>query len=161
MFVVRPAPRAELLERHALRIVPLVFRRCVIRRLAGRALKPEGNPVFPLRHVVRPLPRRNFEPSSAYVPDTRPRQRMGGVPQSRNGTSGATEWPPFAPSYDRILVTTPAPTVRPPSRIANRNPSSTATGTINSISNSTLSPGITISTPSGNVTAPVTSVVRM
>ena len=41
----------------------------------------------------------------------------------------------------------PAPTVRPPSRIANRSPFSIAIGAINSISIATLSPGITISTP--------------
>jgi len=38
-------------------------------------------------------------------------------------------------------------------------PSSIATGEINSTVISILSPGITISTPSGNSTAPVTSVV--
>ena len=62
--------------------------------------------------------------------------------------------------YSMILVTTPAPTVRPPSRIANRNPSSIAIGAINSIDIFVLSPGITISTPSGISTLPVTSVVR-
>src|SRR5512138_1122775 len=35
-------------------------------------------------------------------------------------------------SYSIILVTDPAPTVRPPSRIANFEPCSNATGTINS-----------------------------
>ena len=59
-----------------------------------------------------------------------------------------------------ILETTPAPTVRPPSRIAKRRPSSIATGLIRSTTIFTLSPGITISTPSGSVTAPVMSVVR-
>jgi len=34
--------------------------------------------------------------------------------------------------YPRILATTPAPTVRPPSRIAKRKPSSIAIGLINS-----------------------------
>lgn len=62
--------------------------------------------------------------------------------------------------YLTTVVTTPAPTVRPPSRIANRNPSSIAIGLINSTDNSTLSPGITISTPPGKDTTPVTSVVR-
>jgi hypothetical protein len=61
--------------------------------------------------------------------------------------------------HSMILATTPAPTVRPPSRIANRNPSSIAIGAINFTVIFTLSPGITISTPSGNSTAPVTSVV--
>lgn len=63
-------------------------------------------------------------------------------------------------NYLMILVTRPAPTVREPSRIAKRRPSSMATGWISSTVISTLSPGITISVPSGRVTTPVTSVVR-
>src|SRR3954447_5375041 len=59
-----------------------------------------------------------------------------------------------------ILVTRPAPTVRPPSRIANRRPSSMAIGLPNSTVIATLSPGMTISVPSGNWIVPVTSVVR-
>src|ERR1051325_6799031 len=51
--------------------------------------------------------------------------------------------------------TVPAPTVLPPSRMANRNPFSIAIGAINSISIATLSPGITISTPSGKWATPV------
>src|SRR5262249_47373866 len=53
------------------------------------------------------------------------------------------------PLYLMILATTPAPTVRPPSRIAKRSPSSIAIGAISSISIEMLSPGITISVPSG------------
>ena len=68
--------------------------------------------------------------------------------------------PSVRPSYFRILVTTPAPTVRPPSRMANRSPSSIAIGVISSIVIWMLSPGITISTPAGSSTDPVTSVVR-
>ncbi len=64
------------------------------------------------------------------------------------------------PAYFVISATVPAPTVRPPSRMAKRKPFSRATGVINSIASSTLSPGITISTPSGNSATPVTSVVR-
>ncbi len=59
-----------------------------------------------------------------------------------------------------ILVTRPAPTVLPPSRIANRRPSSIATGWISLTAMSTLSPGMTMSVPRGRVTTPVTSVVR-
>ena len=62
--------------------------------------------------------------------------------------------------YSTISVTTPAPTVRPPSRIAKRNPISIAIGVINSTLTSILSPGITISVPAFKVTTPVTSVVR-
>ena len=61
--------------------------------------------------------------------------------------------------YSIILVTTPEPTVLPPSRIENLNPSSIAIGVINSIVNLELSPGITISIPSSNWISPVTSVV--
>src|SRR5690606_30019234 len=57
----------------------------------------------------------------------------------------------------RILETTPAPTVRPPSRIAKRSPSSIAIGMISSTLSFTLSPGITISVPSGSCATPVTS----
>ena len=63
-------------------------------------------------------------------------------------------------SYSTIFATTPAPTVRPPSRMAKRRPWSIAMGAISSISIVMLSPGITISTPSGSLTTPVTSVVR-
>ena len=62
--------------------------------------------------------------------------------------------------YSMISETVPAPTVRPPSRIANLNPFSIAIGLINSISSCELSQGITISVPSGRCTIPVTSVVR-
>ena len=62
--------------------------------------------------------------------------------------------------YSIIFATTPAPTVRPPSRIAKRRPSSIAIGAISVTVSCTLSPGITISTPDGSSTAPVTSVVR-
>jgi len=62
--------------------------------------------------------------------------------------------------HSMISVTTPAPTVRPPSRMAKRRPCSMAIGVISSTSIVTLSPGITISVPSGSCVAPVTSVVR-
>ena len=63
--------------------------------------------------------------------------------------------------YSMIFVTTPAPTVCPPSRIAKRRPSSIAIGEISSTAIlSMLSPGMTISVPPGSVETPVTSVVR-
>ena len=61
--------------------------------------------------------------------------------------------------YSKILETTPDATVLPPSRIANLNPSSIAIGVIRVTVNVALSPGITISVPSGNWISPVTSVV--
>lgn len=89
--------------------------------------------------------------------------------------------------YSSTLVTTPAPTVLPPSRRAKRRPSAIATGQISSMSKLALSPGTTysyhielnminvlnqeilkqrrnvictISTPSGSLHEPVTSAVR-
>ena len=61
--------------------------------------------------------------------------------------------------YSMISTTRPEPTVLPPSRIANRLPSSIAIGLPSSMSMVTLSPGMHISTPSGRCAAPVTSVV--
>src|SRR6188768_213682 len=63
--------------------------------------------------------------------------------------------------HSMILVTTPAPTVLPPSRMAKRICSSRATVVMSSTSTVMLSPGITILMPSGSMTEPVTSVVRM
>ncbi|MDT7788352.1 MAG: hypothetical protein QOF58_6771 [Pseudonocardiales bacterium] len=77
-----------------------------------------------------------------------------------------TRWPGLTTYYWlqlghlRILVTEPAPTVRPPSRIAKRRPSSMAIGWISLTVMPVVSPGMTISVPSGSVTTPVTSVVR-
>src|SRR5918993_679546 len=70
------------------------------------------------------------------------------------------ETPGSTIDYLITLATTPAPTVRPPSRMAKRRPSAIAIGAIRATTIFTLSPGITISTPSGNWQAPVTSVVR-
>ncbi len=62
-------------------------------------------------------------------------------------------------NYSAMSVTTPEPTVLPPSRIANLRPFSIAIGVISSTFILTLSPGIHISTPSGSEITPVTSVV--
>jgi len=62
--------------------------------------------------------------------------------------------------YFKIFATTPAPTVRPPSRMAKRRPSSIAIGLISCTVILMLSPGITISVLPGNSIVPVTSVVR-
>ena len=52
--------------------------------------------------------------------------------------------------YFKIFVTTPEPTVRPPSRMANRTFASMAMGAINSTRSFTLSPGMHISAPPSN-----------
>ena len=62
-------------------------------------------------------------------------------------------------NYSIISVTTPDPTVLPPSLIANLSPSSIAILWISSISIVTLSPGMHISVPAGNCSVPVISVV--
>ena len=63
--------------------------------------------------------------------------------------------------YSIMRVNAPAPTVLPPSLMANLSPCSIATGLINSMVILTSSPGIAISIPSGSLIAPVTSVVLM
>ena len=65
----------------------------------------------------------------------------------------------FDLDYSIISVTTPEPTVLPPSLIANLSPSSIAIGVIREIVIVMLSPGMHISTPSGSARSPVTSVV--
>ena len=62
--------------------------------------------------------------------------------------------------YLMISVTRPAPTVRPPSRMAKRIVFSIAIGVMRLTSKLMLSPGMTMSTPAGSVMSPVTSVVR-
>src|SRR5262249_49723958 len=62
--------------------------------------------------------------------------------------------------YSITFATTPAPTVLPPSRMANLKPCSIAIGAIRLTTIFTLSPGITISVPLGSSQLPVTSVVR-
>src|SRR5262249_4606996 len=63
-------------------------------------------------------------------------------------------------THSITLATTPAPTVLPPSRMANLKPCSIAMGAIRLTVIFTLSPGITISVPLGSSQLPVTSVVR-
>ena len=61
--------------------------------------------------------------------------------------------------YSTTLVTTPEPTVLPPSRMANRTPSSMAIGLCSVTIILTLSPGMHMSAPLRSA-VPVTSVVR-
>jgi len=136
-----PALSAELLELEAIRRLLLVLCRDVIPVLALGALK---------RNVVS-----WHNPSSIAdftICDCR-FHVLDGQSQIANRQSPNRY-------YSITSDTVPAPTVRPPSRIANLNPFSIAIGAINSIVNCELSPGITISTPSFNVATPVTSVVR-
>ena len=83
-------------------------------------------------------------------------------PTSGFGDRRSTNWATLLVAYYYyliIFVTTPAPTVLPPSRIAKFNFSFIAIGVINLTLNLASSPGITISVPDGRVTSPVTSVV--
>src|SRR3954449_1779362 len=86
--------------------------------------------------------------------------RLGTSPRPTGGSSALLRirWAPCC--YSTISVTTPDPTVRPPSRIAKRRPWSMAIGWMSSTSMAMSSPGMTISTPSGRFATPVTSVVR-
>src|SRR5712691_5835111 len=130
MRLVLVAPRAVLPPFHPLGVLAPVLGGEVVPALANRALHDDVLPGH-MTSVGRL--------ESWNVPTFQPSHRV---------------------SYFKIFVTTPAPTVRPPSRIAKRSCSSIAIGVISSIVIFVLSPGITISPPSGSSTAPVTSVVR-
>ena len=134
LFVTRmqTATTAELLEFEALRRRLLILRRHVITALAFRALKHNVISC----HNSPSFPQTNFQTLSS----------LRAIRQLA--------------AYSTISEIVPAPTVLPPSRMAKRSPFSIAIGVISVISIATLSPGITISTPSGNVATPVTSVVR-
>ena len=136
---MRVAPGAVLAPLHPLRVLPLVLIR-------------EEVTVFALGAFQNDLVSRQC--SFLWLPAER--RKVGTAEVLTRSVV-----PPFRrSSYFKILVTTPAPTVRPPSRMAKRSPSSIAIGVISSIVICTLSPGITISTPAGSSTLPVTSVVR-
>jgi len=82
------------------------------------------------------------------------------IRQNGGGRVNPSRSPDNLTAYSRTSVTRPAPMVRPPSRIAKRRPFSIATDFWRTTSTVTLSPGITISTPAGSVSEPVTSEVR-
>ena len=88
-------------------------------------------------------------------PDPAPRTTKGAGPEGPTPLQVACRG-----DYLTIFVTVPAPTVRPPSRMAKPRPSSMAIGWMSSTVMSVVSPGMTISVPSGSVMTPVTSVVR-
>ena len=93
--------------------------------------------------------------------DLLPRRRTRDGTRQTPGCSGRSSVCRLPAAYSMISVTVPAPTVRPPSRIAKRAPFSRATGAISSAEICVLSPGMIISTPSPRCSEPVTSVVRM
>ena len=84
----------------------------------------------------------------------------GGARTEVRAPPGLTRGGQAASGQVMIFVTRPAPTVRPPSRMLNFRPSSMAMDWMSSTVISVLSPGMTISVPSGSLTTPVTSVVR-
>ena len=87
-----------------------------------------------------------------------------GTEEKRSGKkkTGSARADPVGRSrnYSMTSDTTPEATVRPPSRMAKRSSCSMAIGVMSSPMIVTLSPGMTISVPSGRVHTPVTSVVR-
>src|SRR5665811_2172317 len=125
MQLITTASWAELLEFQPTRIVSPILFRSVVTLAALSALHRNYRAVS-----LRLL--RHYTSSFLGSPP------MGELVRSRPETPA----PPYFTRYSSMLVTTPAPTVRPPSRIANRNPSSIATGVISSTPICTLSPGI-------------------
>src|SRR5690606_5890750 len=143
-------PQPAVLETAALPIELLAY------HLPRRA--PASSP--PLTTAVRPDNKMRQPRLDCNTPLARDATAVALIPSANPNSAAAQGSDAREGRHCRIFVTTPAPTVRPPSRIAKRKPSSIAIGLISSTVIFTLSPGITISTPAGKSTAPVTSVVR-
>jgi len=137
MRLVLPAERAVLLHLEPFRRLLLVLRRAVVAALTLAA-----------RHLD----------DVSHCKTSRANRPTG---QWANRKLLLADWPCSLLAYSVMSVTEPAPTVRPPSRIANFAPFSSATGAISSTLTLVLSPGMIISTPSLRCSVPVTSVVRM
>src|SRR5690606_29046050 len=135
MQLMGTAPGAELLQLEPARIVAPILLGGVVALTANRALHRHHRPIS-LRLLG------HYTTSSGIWPNPARLTRPGGRGANRRPSSRSTY-------YSVMEVTAPAPTVRPPSRIANRSPSSIATGVISSTPIWMLSPGITISVPSG------------
>ncbi len=134
---------------------------------AAAAHRPSGMGPGPVHCLPRGQKYTNSNDNTICIPFSLPAQahpvaRRAARAQKGKKTPHAKGMGHFekAEDYSLIFVTTPEPTVRPPSRIAKRRPSSMAIGVISSTSMVTLSPGMHISVPSGRVITPVTSVVR-
>jgi hypothetical protein len=155
--------RTVPLQLKAIRIITTILLRCIVSLVALSALQSDNHPYRFFCHFrlkgggedkkLSLAPLTPFYWSVGCLRWTDANRSENQQLRSSRQLSGT--------NYSMILVMTPAPTVRPPSRMAKRLPASNATGTINSTFRFTLSPGITISTPSGNCTLPVTSMVRM
>ena len=111
---------------------------------------PKGGVLNPVRKKACP------RAGGGRRPRGRPRSGPPAGPHAKRSRAARLL---FLLSYSMISVTTPEPTVLPPSLMANLRPSSIAIGVIRSISIVMLSPGMHISTPSGSFRSPVTSVV--
>ena len=154
MHRMRSTETAIFLELKPSRRLSLVLGRAVITTFTVGARQRNDVPHRPFPSGRRPAPRYY----AAGTPNAQ--SAVAGRPYSRRAISQPGCLRRGLASYSTISEIAPEPTVRPPSRMANRSPFSNATGVMSSISIATLSPGITISTPSGNVATPVTSVVR-
>src|SRR5919199_6877680 len=132
----------------------------VLASLPVRRVMPAPRAELPQLDAVRgvaPVLTRVVVPALALLARQRHQLSHNSPPNHRGGRRPARR---TSSGYSIIWVTTPAPTVLPPSLMAKFNPSSIAIGEISSTSITVLSPGITISTPSSSRISPVTSVVR-
>src|SRR5690606_3329673 len=144
-----------------------------VRDLAGRLIEHavieglKANTDILSFHVLLPMRKSQADPRPAKKQETAPPHQPcdasaweGAAPREFRPVESRRTLPARRLYYFVILLTTPEPTVRPPSRMAKRRPSSIAIGAISLTPIVTLSPGMTISVPSGRITSPVTSVVR-
>ncbi len=145
----------------AVRVSSRPWVRPVVRASRGQHERRDLNPQpTVLETVALPLSYARIPGVSGQEPGVSQTRTRTGAVLVGFLTPGPRHLPPIVQAM--IFVTTPEPTVLPPSRIANRRPSSIATGmpSISSTLILTLSPGMHISTPCGRAIEPVTSVVR-
>ena len=173
---VLTAPRAILLDLHAIRHVRLVLGRRVVATLALGAGKCNESTHVSETSMYRPIRARWYTLSNGLRPcqclfanDRSSADTFHNLhkcwhrhekPGSPKGAGSRESISDESRSYSMMVLTMPEPTVWPPSRIAKRRPSSMAIGWMRSPSMVMWSPGMAISVPSGSLTVPVTSVVR-
>ena len=153
-------PAAVLLHLNAFTIIELVFLRNVITTLTLLTSKRNQYPLIILSHKTDFLLFPNSETAGNRLSNQQfstsltKEIRLCAAKEPRRKLAKASDDEGDARSvqsgYFKIFVTRPAPTVRPPSRMAKRRPSSIAIGLPSSTVISMLSPGITISVPSGS-----------
>ena len=126
MRCVLPALSTELTQLDAIRLLSFILRRNVVSILTLAALQRDDLSHGPFASEFLCFTNVGQTSSSALLSL---QNCVSHPPSPQDGPTGP-QLHPSSPFHCRISVTVPAPTVCPPSRIANRNPFSIAIGVI-------------------------------